>query len=123
MTVLVLVAPPVLPDQISPLCGLLAAVLRETEAGLVICDAARLEDPDVATVDLLARLQLAAQRLGREVRIARPPDALLDLLALLGLSDMVPLYADLTVERRRQTEQGEERRRVEEEGDPRYPAV
>jgi ABC-type transporter Mla MlaB component len=72
--------------------------------------------PDVATIDALARLQLAARRAGRRLRLLQPPDELLELITLCGLGEV------LGVEPRRQAEEREERLRLEEErdlGDPR----
>jgi len=64
---------------------------------------------DLGTVDALARLQLAAGRLGRRVVLREPPATLVDLIAFVGLEDVLP------VEARRQSEQREERVGVEEE--------
>ncbi len=44
---------------------------------------------DAVTVDALARLQLAASRHGCEVRVRGASRELLELLALMGLSDVV----------------------------------
>ena len=41
--------------------------------------------PDLALVDALARLQLAARRRGVAVRIVNPPAELVELLDLVGL--------------------------------------
>ena len=41
--------------------------------------------PDLALVDALARLQLAARRQGRQIRIVNPPPELVELLDLVGL--------------------------------------
>ena len=57
--------------------------------------------PDLALVDALARLQLAARRRGQLMRLRDPTDELCGLLDLVGLSDA------LGVEPRRQAELGE----------------
>jgi hypothetical protein len=44
---------------------------------------------DLALVDALARLQLAARRLGCCIRVRDPSDELRGLLALVGLTDVV----------------------------------
>ncbi len=44
---------------------------------------------DLAAVDHLARLQVAARRLGCSVRLRSPTPGLLDLLDLVGLADVV----------------------------------
>ena len=72
---------------------------------------------DIAAVDALARLALAAKRLGLELRIADAPVALLELVAFAGLADA------LGVEPGRQPEQGEQPLRVEEEGHLGDPAL
>lgn len=74
-------------------------------------------EPDVGTVDALARLQLAARRLGRSIRLRQASDELQELLSLAGLSDVLPCRAELLVEAEGQAEEREEARRVEEEGD------
>ena len=71
--------------------------------------------PDLRTVDALARLQLAARRLGFELRLCSASPELLELVDFAGLA------AVLRVEPRRQAEQREQRLGVEEErqlGDP-----
>ena len=60
---------------------------------------------DLGTIDALARLRLAGKRLGFEVRLT-PTEELLELLELVGLVDVLW-----------QTEEREEARRVEEEGE------
>lgn len=54
-----------------------------------------LTDPDLAVVDSLARLQLAARRLGGSIRLRNPDDRLRDLLDLAGLSEV---FADVVVD-------------------------
>ena len=60
---------------------------------------------DLGTIDALARLRLAGKRLGFEVRLT-PTEELLELLELVGLVDVLW-----------QTEEREEARGVEEEGE------
>ena len=87
------------------------------------CDVSAIVDPDAVTVDALARLQLTARRLGRQVRVEHASPALRELLALMGLSGVVPLSEHSGVEARRETEQREQRGGVEEERDSADPAV
>jgi hypothetical protein len=47
-------------------------------------------DPDAVTVEALARLQLATRRHGYRVRLCNASDELLDLLAFMGLRDVLP---------------------------------
>ena len=76
------------------------------------CDVSRIDDPDIGTVETLARLQLAAQRCGGHVRLRGTSHALRDLLELTGLC------GPLGVEAVGEPEEREEARRVEEEDDP-----
>ena len=69
---------------------------------LSLCDVDEIVDPDPGSVDMLARLQLAARRIGCELR---------SLLALTGLDDVLLL----TVEARRQPDERKEALGVEEE--------
>ncbi len=59
---------------------------RRTE---VVLDVDDLVDPDCATVDALARLQLAAQERGCEVRLRNASSALLELVELMGLTHVL----------------------------------
>jgi hypothetical protein len=80
---------------------------RKTHCAIV-CDASAL-DADLASADRLARLQLAAKRLGMEVRLRRVPIELRALLTLIGLADA------LGVGPVGQAEEGEDPLGVEEE--------
>jgi anti-anti-sigma regulatory factor len=74
----------------------------------IVCDASALA-PDATTVDVLARLQLTARRLGCQFRLRNVTDELRDLLSFVGLGEV------LRVETGRQPEERKQRRRVEEE--------
>jgi hypothetical protein len=73
--------------------------------------------PDVVTIDALARLELAARRVGRRVRLHGTSADLVELITFCGLSDA------LGVEPGRQAEQREERLGAEEERELGDPAV
>jgi hypothetical protein len=64
---------------------------------------------DLATVESLARLQLAARRCGLELRLRRVPRELEELITFVGLPEALGL------EPRGQAEEREERVGVEEE--------
>jgi ABC-type transporter Mla MlaB component len=64
------------------------ALLRESGTNLVLCDVSGVE-PSVVTVDALARLQLAACRHGCRVRLLHASSALRELVAFMGLSDVL----------------------------------
>jgi hypothetical protein len=72
--------------------------------------------PDAGTVDALARLQLTARRLGYSIELEDVPAELRDLLELMGLNEIFPRCERLPVGMRRQVEQREHPRGVEEEG-------
>ena len=64
---------------------------------------------DLATVNLLARLQLLAKRRGARLRVRQASAGLLELIEFTGLSDV------LGVQVQRQPEEREDALRVEEE--------
>jgi anti-anti-sigma regulatory factor len=83
--------------------------------GLIVLDASSLP-PTVATIDLLAREQLAARRRGRFLRLRGTADELERLIQAAGLGEV------LRIEPRWKAEQREEPAGVEEErqlADPR----
>ena len=84
---------------------------------LVIVDCAQLSNPSAATVDRLARACLETRRGGCECRLADPSEALLELIDLVGLTEV------LRVEPGRQTEKREEPGCIEEEGELDNPST
>lgn len=94
-----------------------STLLEGSDAHLIVCDVATLVEPDAVAVDALARLQLVAVRSGRQVLLRHASGELLELLTLLGLSDVVPLNDGSSIEPEGQTEKREETRSVEEEAD------
>ena len=81
---------PITRADIERLCNCLSAMLEGNGAPLVICDVGEIGDPNIVTVDALARLQLTARRHGRQIRLRDACDELQKLLTLVGLSDVVP---------------------------------
>ena len=82
--------------------------------GPIVCDVSALA-PDAATIDVLARLQLTARRIGRELRLCHATQELRELVAFVGLAEV------LRLEPGGEPEEREERLGVEEErqlGDP-----
>ena len=59
------------------------------EGDAVVLDVAALTDVDLATVDSLARLALAATRTGGRLRLSNAPLRLVELLELAGLSHVL----------------------------------
>jgi ABC-type transporter Mla MlaB component len=109
---------PITPDDVPVQGERLHALPGAGDADLVVCDVAALTDADAAALDALARLQLAAKRSGRRIRLGRPCDRLRDLLALCGLDEALPVADRLPLEPGGQPEQREQPLDVEEEGDP-----
>jgi ABC-type transporter Mla MlaB component len=72
---------------------------------------------DAATIDALARAQLAAGRVGRQVQLRGASQELRELLSLCGLEAALP------VEMGREAEQREQRLGVEEERELDDPPV
>jgi hypothetical protein len=102
------------PDAADALADCVCARVAAGEAGPLACDVDAVEDPDIGTVDALARMALTARRLGRDVELRRARPDLRELLELAGLGR-------LAVEVRRQAEEREEALGVEEEDDPADP--
>lgn len=78
----------VTPADVPRLCGELDDLLCGAAATEVICDVARLAEPDLTAVDALARLRLTARRAGCRLRLRGARQELLALLRLVGLNDI-----------------------------------
>jgi ABC-type transporter Mla MlaB component len=117
-TIVLVISGPIARADVPRLCERAHTLLEGSDADVAVCDVGGLADPDAVAVDALARLQLTARRLGLQIRVRHAGGELQDLLALMGLCEVVPLCAELPVETGRQTEEREERGGVEEEGDP-----
>ncbi len=76
----------------------------------IVVDAGALA-PDVATVDALAGMQLAARRLGAEIMLRNATGGLVALIGFAGLDEV------LRVEPGREPEEREDPGRVQEEGE------
>ena len=111
------------PDDIPGLCSRARELLERCEHQLVVCDVGDIDQPDAVALDALARVQLAARRLGRRVRFSRACAELQELLALVGLDDILPCRPGSGFETRGQPEQRKQPGRIQEEGDPGDPAI
>ncbi len=109
--------------DIPALCERARALLEGSEAGLAVCDVGTLVDPDAVTVDALARLQLTARRLGRLVRLRDACVELQELIALMGLGEVLPCDARSGLEPRGQAEEREQACGVQEEADSGDPTL
>jgi ABC-type transporter Mla MlaB component len=113
-TVVFAVAGPLARADLPAVSGGVAALLETSGAEIALCDVGAL-GADAVALDALARMQLAAGRMGRQVVLRHVTDELRGLLALVGLDGV------LRIEPGRQAEQREQRVGVEEErelGDP-----
>ena len=80
---------PIARSDLPGLCDRVCAQLQASRAGVALCDVSGV-DVDAVTVDALARLQLAARRLGCQVRLQNASTELRDLVAFMGLVDVLP---------------------------------
>jgi ABC-type transporter Mla MlaB component len=82
------VSGPIMRGDIPRLCDALRRLLEHSrEIEVVVFELGALVDPDAATVDALARLQLTAQRAGCSTRLHHPSPRLRELIAFIGLRD------------------------------------
>ena len=58
---------------------------------IVAIDVSALTHPDPVILDALVRLQLAVGRLGASIQLRNASAELVDLLALVGLADVIPV--------------------------------
>jgi ABC-type transporter Mla MlaB component len=89
---------PITRADVPAFCERVCALLSETGADVVLCDV-REAGSDAVTVEALARLQLAARRRGCQVRLCHASPELRDLLAFMGLRDVLPCGPDPVGER------------------------
>jgi ABC-type transporter Mla MlaB component len=80
---------PIAHADLPGLCDRVCALLQGTRPSIALCDV-RSVAADAATVDALARLQLAARRNGCQVRLLNASDELRELVAFMGLRDVLP---------------------------------
>jgi ABC-type transporter Mla MlaB component len=79
---------PIARADLPGLCERVCRFLAENPATEVVCDV-RSVAPDAVTVDALARLQLAAQRTGRRVRLQNASSELLELVEFMALENVL----------------------------------
>jgi ABC-type transporter Mla MlaB component len=88
-TVTFAVRGPITREDLPGLTARACASLERTGAGVAVCDVSGIV-ADAVTVDALARLQLGAQRHGCQVRLCSASPELRELLAFMGLRDVLP---------------------------------
>jgi hypothetical protein len=79
----------------------------------IVCDVSAL-DPDAVTIDALARLQLSSRRVGCELRLRHASRELQELLAFVGLDEVLGLETGGQPEEREQRVGVEEERELDE---------
>ena len=105
------------PREIPALCERVHDLVAQEGGAPIVCNVTALVDPDLESVDALARLQLTVKRLGGAIRLRGATARLEELLALTGLRGVLPLCPELRVEAVGQAEEREEALGVEEEAD------
>ncbi len=80
---------PIARGDLPGLCERVCALLETCAARVVDCDVGGVA-PDAVAVDALARLQLAAGRRGCQVRLRNASRELRELVAFMGLRDVLP---------------------------------
>ena len=88
-TIAFAIAGPIARADLPGLCDRVCGLLQGSGAGIALCDVSGV-DVDAVTVDALARLQLAARRYGCQVRLRNASSELLELVAFMGLCDVLP---------------------------------
>ena len=113
----VVVDAPIRMSTVPSLCDRVRAALQASTTKRVDCDVGAVADADVVAVEAIARMQLAARRLGGSVRFQRLSDEMVELLALVGLDNVLLADFDGTGELPGETEQGKQRGGIEERVD------
>jgi ABC-type transporter Mla MlaB component len=80
---------PIARSDLPGLCNRVRSVLEGSGAEVALCDVRTVAEVDAVTVDALARLQLLARRLGCQVRLRNASDELVELVAFMGLTDVL----------------------------------
>lgn len=75
-------------DDVPGLCARVCGILERHRPQLALCDVEGIE-PDAATVEALARLQLGASRHGCLIVLENASAELLELVDFMGLEDVL----------------------------------
>jgi ABC-type transporter Mla MlaB component len=79
---------PIARGDLPGLCARVCRLLEASRAQVAFCDVGGV-GADAVTIDALARLQLAAYRHGCKVRLRQPSPQLRDLVAFMGLENVL----------------------------------
>ena len=123
--VVIVVRGPIAPAKLAELCERVRVATASRPREPVVCDVSDLGGRDELTLEALTRLQLTAQRLGATIQLHNAPGELVDLLDLLGLSDVLPVTAESVGSALEPDRLAEEREqvRIDEEVERRDTAV
>ncbi len=89
-TITLAISGPIRRADLPGLCERVCLLLKRSSPDVAICDVSGV-DPDAVTIDTLARLQLAAQRHACQIRLQHASLPLLELVAFMGLHDVLPI--------------------------------
>ncbi len=89
-TIAFAVTGPITRDDLPGLCARVCSLLDDNRGTEVAYCDVRDVGVTAATVDALARLQLAAKHYGCRIRLRHASDELLRLVAFMGLEDVLP---------------------------------
>jgi ABC-type transporter Mla MlaB component len=81
---------PIARGDLPGLSDRVGALLTDTGASVAVCDVESVT-VDAVTVDALARLHLAAKRQGCRMQLVHASEELRDLVAFMGLADVLAL--------------------------------
>jgi ABC-type transporter Mla MlaB component len=85
----IVISGPIAPGDLPGLYRRVCALLDGCDAALAVCEVDGIE-ADAVTVDALAHLQLAARRHQCQVRLRGASNQLRELVAFMGLRDVLP---------------------------------
>lgn len=88
-TVSFIVWGPILRADVPGLTARVCRLLDESNADVALCEVVNVGVSDAVTVEALACLQLGAHRHGCRVRLVNASERLLELVAFMGLSDVI----------------------------------
>jgi ABC-type transporter Mla MlaB component len=80
---------PITRADLPGLCRRISELLEGSTPEVALCELRGVK-PDAVTIDALARLQVAARRHGCQIRLRHASSELLELIAFMGLRDVLP---------------------------------
>ena len=87
-TVAFTITGPIARSDLPGLSDRVCKLLEQSAATVALCDVTGVE-PNAVTVDALARLQVGAKRRGCRVHLLNASDELMELVAFMGLEDVL----------------------------------